>query len=108
MRAEIRERYRPAGTLDAIRPPSAQKQQASSKYYAAKSEFDAAQKELNELTQKVGEITEKWKAKAFEELKEIKLAAKKSDIHVTHFGIGWVPYWKVGERLIPGFAKASS
>ncbi|MFO0814910.1 MAG: DUF87 domain-containing protein [Gemmatales bacterium] len=87
---------------------AAQKQQASSKYYAAKSEFDAAQKELNELTQKVGEITEKWKAKAFEELKEIKLAAKKSDIRVTHFGIGWVPYWKVGERLIPGFAKASS
>jgi len=83
----------------------AQKAEAGRRYYAAKGEFDAAQKELNELTQQVAEITEKWKSKAFEELKEIKLAAKKSDVKVTQFGIAWVPYWKVGERLIPAFAK---
>lgn len=84
---------------------AAQKTEAGKRYYDAKSQFDAAQKELNELTEKVAEITEKWKSKAFEELKEIKLAAKKSDVKVTQFGIAWVPFWKVGERLIPAFAK---
>lgn len=83
----------------------AQKAEAGKRYYDAKGEFDAAQRELNELTAKVGEIAERWKSKAFEDLKEIKLAAKKSDIRVTQFGIAWVPYWKVGERLIPAFAK---
>jgi hypothetical protein len=86
---------------------AAQKTEAGKRYYAAKGDFDAAQKELNELTEKVAEITEKWKSKAFEELKEIKLAAKKSDVKVTQFGIAWVPFWKVGERLIPAFAKHS-
>jgi hypothetical protein len=84
---------------------AAQKSEAGKRYYDAKGEFDAAQKELNELTEKVAEITEKWKSRAFEELKEIKLAAKKSDVKVTQFGIAWVPFWKVGERLIPAFAK---
>ncbi|MFT3881959.1 MAG: hypothetical protein QM703_20175 [Gemmatales bacterium] len=83
----------------------AQKAEAGKRYYDAKGEYDAASKELRELTEKVGEIAEKWKAKAFEELKEIKLAAKKTDIKVVNFGIAWVPYWKVGERLIPAFAK---
>lgn len=83
----------------------AQKADAGRRYYAAKGEFDAVQKELNELTEKVEEIAQRWKAKAFEELKEIKLAAKKSDVKTVNFGIAWVPYWKVGDRLIPGFAK---
>lgn len=83
----------------------AQKADAGRRYYAAKSEFDTASKELNELSAKVGEIAQKWKDKAFEEFKEIKLAAKKSDVKVANFGIAWVPYWKIGERLIPGFAK---
>ena len=83
----------------------AQKAEAGRRYYDAKGEFDAAQKELNELTEKVSEIAQRWKALAFEELKEIKLAAKKSDINVVSFGICWVPHWKVGDKLIPAFAK---
>lgn len=83
----------------------AMKAEAGKRYYDAKGEFDAASKELRDLTEKVGEIAEKWKAKAFEELKEIKLTTKKTDIKVVNFGIAWVPYWKVGERLIPAFAK---
>jgi acyl-homoserine lactone acylase PvdQ len=83
----------------------AQKAEAGRRYYDAKGEFDVASKELRELTEQVGEIAEKWKTKAFEDLKEIKLAAKKSDVKVVNFGIAWVPYWKVGERLIAAFAK---
>ena len=83
----------------------AQKAEAGRRYYAAKGEFESTQKELTQLTRQISEITERWKSKAFEQLKEVKLSAKKSDIKVTHFGIAWVPFWRIGDRLIPGFAR---
>ncbi len=40
-------------------------------------------------------IVNKWQTKA-DDLTEVRLAPKKSDIHVTHFGIAWTPFW-IGE-----------
>lgn len=82
-----------------------QKADAGRRYYEAKSEFDAAQKQVQELTEQMSVIADKWKRKAFAELKEIKLTAKRSDIKISQFGIAWVPYWNAGGRLVAGFAK---
>ncbi len=44
---------------------------------------------------KVAEITEKWK-RVGEEAAAIQVKPRKADIHVTHFGLAWAPYWHVG------------
>jgi hypothetical protein len=43
---------------------------------------------------KQDEITEKWR-RIGEEATPIQLKPRKADVRVTHFGIGWAPYWRV-------------
>ena len=42
---------------------------------------------------KVWEITEKWK-RVGEEATAIQVKPRKADVHVTHFGLAWAPYWR--------------
>ncbi len=52
---------------------------------------------------KVAEIAEKWK-RVGEEAAAIQVKPRKADVHVTHFGLAWVPYWRVGEaNLAPAY-----
>ncbi len=42
---------------------------------------------------KVAEIAEKWK-RVGEEATAIQVKPRKADVHVTHFGLAWAPYWR--------------
>jgi hypothetical protein len=42
---------------------------------------------------KTAEIIEKWK-RIGEEAVPIQVKPRKVDVRVTHFGLGWVPYWR--------------
>ena len=44
---------------------------------------------------KVAEIGEKWR-RIGEEATAIQVKPRKADVHVTHFGLGWAPFWRVG------------
>jgi hypothetical protein len=57
----------------------------------------AAQKDQLENLEKdwhgeVARLAETWK-KAVDQLGELALTVKKSDVKVTHFGLAWVPFW---------------
>ena len=51
---------------------------------------------------KVAEIAEKWK-RVGEEATAIQVKPRKADVHVTHFGLGWAPYWRVGAKATPAY-----
>jgi Helicase HerA, central domain len=42
---------------------------------------------------KTGEITEKWK-RIGDEATAIQVKPRKADVHLTHFGLAWAPYWR--------------
>src|SRR5205085_2668761 len=41
---------------------------------------------------KKAELAERWKQLA-DEVGQVQIKPRKTDIRVTHFGIAWVPYW---------------
>jgi hypothetical protein len=52
---------------------------------------------------KVAELTEKWR-RAGEEASAIQVKPRKADVHVTHFGLAWAPYWRTaGGEATPAF-----
>jgi hypothetical protein len=54
---------------------------------------------------KKAEIQKKWE-RAGKELKPIQVKPRKTDIRVTHFGIGWLPVWRTPgkqAREVPGY-----
>ena len=53
---------------------------------------------------KVAEIAEKWK-RVGEEATAIQVKPRKADVHVTHFGLAWAPYWRMAGA--GGQAKAA-
>ena len=53
---------------------------------------------------KVAEIAEKWK-RVGEEAAAIQVKPRKADVHVTHFGLAWAPYWRMAGA--GGQAKAA-
>ncbi len=48
---------------------------------------------------KVDELVEKWK-RVGQEAAVIQVKPRKADVHVTHFGLAWAPYWRTaaGEK----------
>ena len=51
---------------------------------------------------KTGEITEKWK-RIGEEATAIQVKPRKADVHITHFGLGWAPYWRTAGGVTPAY-----
>jgi hypothetical protein len=56
---------------------------------------------------KKAEIAEKWK-RIGDEATPIQVKPRKADVHVTHFGLGWVPCWRVSDargqaELVPAY-----
>jgi Helicase HerA, central domain len=51
---------------------------------------------------KTGEIAEKWK-RIGEEATAIQVKPRKADVHVTHFGLGWAPYWRTTGGTAPAY-----
>jgi hypothetical protein len=51
---------------------------------------------------KRGEIGEKWK-RVGEEATAIQVKPRKADVHVTHFGLGWAPYWRTASGVAPAY-----
>jgi hypothetical protein len=51
---------------------------------------------------KTGEIAEKWK-RIGEEAAAIQVKPRKTDVHVTHFGLGWAPYWRTTGGTAPAY-----
>jgi len=51
------------------------------------------QKALKSSPSAIDRIQESWHKKTAD-VKEVKLAPRKSDIRVTHFGLGWAPFWR--------------
>ncbi len=51
---------------------------------------------------KTGEIAEKWK-RTGEEATAIQVKPRKADVHVTHFGVGWAPYWRSAVGVAPAY-----
>jgi len=59
----------------------------------------------------VNRLQVKWQQKA-EEIKEVRLSPRKSDIRITHFGLAWAPFWHITAegsgaslRLLPAYAR---
>lgn len=88
-----------------------QQQQAVRRLQDARSEEDKLtleEERLNAAWQAAVQLlADKWQKKATE-IKEVWLAPKKSDVHVSHFGIAWTPYWTVGDAVVPAFEKEAA
>ena len=55
-----------------------------------------------DYSSKTGEIAEKWK-RIGEEATAIQVKPRKADVHITHFGLGWAPYWRTAASAIPAY-----
>src|SRR4030065_2673891 len=51
--------------------------------------------ELNKsLEEEIAEVTEKWLG-ALEQVEEIRLTPRRSDVSIDAFGLAWLPRWQV-------------
>ncbi len=81
------------------------KDQAEADVEESRISIDQLKEQITDLQkqkeQKSQEITARW-GEMVEEVEEISLTPKKSNIFVDHFGIGWMPFYQVksGERTI--------
>jgi len=62
-----------------------------------------------EWEESIAAVAAKWQAKA-EEIKDIRLTPRKSDIRVIQFGLAWAPFWHVESdgrpaRILPAYAS---
>jgi uncharacterized protein DUF87 len=60
---------------------------------------------------KVAAICEKWKRVGGEQ-SDLILTPRKADVRVTHFGLAWVPFWRVetvsaGVKLVPAYQSTA-
>jgi hypothetical protein len=71
----------------------------------AKHEVNESRETIDELTQRIAALkaeaqplfqaaAEKWAAAA-QDIHELRITPKKSDILVELFGVGWLPYWQI-------------
>jgi hypothetical protein len=82
----------------------------SSKKPAAPGRTQKEEEKLRKLTadyqSKRAEIIAKWE-QVGEEATPLQIKPRKADIRVTHFGLAWVPCWRVGAgakaRLVPAY-----
>jgi hypothetical protein len=56
-----------------------------------RAKLEALQKDWRQRWQ---DVTAKWR-QAGDDFREVQLTPRKADVHVTHFGLAWVPYWNL-------------
>jgi hypothetical protein len=59
-----------------------------------------------ELEEAIAAVAAKWQAKA-EDIKDIRLTPRKSDIRMLAFGIAWTPFWELSSGGQPGRVVAA-
>jgi hypothetical protein len=71
------------------------------------SEFEV-QKAMRGGASAVDRVQESWRKRA-EDVREVRLNPRKTDIRLTHFGLGWVPFWRTpcGAEAVPAYRTAA-
>jgi hypothetical protein len=75
--------------------PAPPKERPSNKATAQRARAEEARRQLEAKWQtRIAAIGEKWRQLA-EEQTSIELTPRKTHIQITHFGLGWVPFWRL-------------